>query len=136
MEYGDSYLDPCCGRNRVFYDLCPLADKDWCEIELGRNFYHWGLPVDWIVSNPPYYRFWKFQHHASWLARKGMGWLLNRDVFSVYDPNRLSQLARSGWHMRLFRILRVAKWSRPYYFVLFLRERGDLDFSWLKGVYR
>src|SRR5688572_14100857 len=45
-------LDPCLG-DAVFFNLLPVG-SEWCEIEMGRDFYAWTKPVDWIISNPPY----------------------------------------------------------------------------------
>lgn len=28
--------------------------KDWCEIDKGRDFFDYKDKVDWIISNPPY----------------------------------------------------------------------------------
>lgn len=52
-------LDPCRGGG-AFYDLLP-AGSDWCEIELGRDFYTWNKPVDWCIGNPPY------SHLLAWI---------------------------------------------------------------------
>lgn len=47
-------LDPCYGDG-AFYRAFPAGvEKDWCEIERGRDFFHYRRPVDWIIGNPPY----------------------------------------------------------------------------------
>ena len=47
-------LDPFKG-NGAFYDNLPeTVEKDWCEIDLGRDFFDYNKKVDWIISNPPY----------------------------------------------------------------------------------
>jgi hypothetical protein len=60
-------LDPCAGSG-VFYDLLP-AGSDWCEIELGRDFYSWFRPADWIVGNPPYSHYSAWLRHSMQIAR-------------------------------------------------------------------
>lgn len=47
------FLDPCLGSG-VFYNLCSLEDKDWCEISAGRDFMSYQGSVDWIITNPPW----------------------------------------------------------------------------------
>ena len=47
-------LDPFKGGG-AFYEQYPdFIDKDWCEIDDGRDFFDYTEKVDWIVSNPPY----------------------------------------------------------------------------------
>lgn len=39
----------------AFYDQLPeTVEKDWCEIDDGRDFFDYSEKVDWIISNPPY----------------------------------------------------------------------------------
>lgn len=45
-------LDPCRGDG-AFYDQM-IGEKDWCEIEMGRDFLHYTEKMDWIISNPPW----------------------------------------------------------------------------------
>lgn len=48
----DTFLDPSKGSG-AFYDLLP-PNKDWCEIEQGRDFFEYDKKVDWILTNPPW----------------------------------------------------------------------------------
>lgn len=45
-------LEPCKGDGAI-YKYLPEG-SEWCEIELGRDFFAYTKQVDWIVSNPPY----------------------------------------------------------------------------------
>ncbi len=65
----DSLLDPCAGRNMVWYNAFACKDRHWCEIELDNDFFDWSNPVDWIVSNPPYHLLW-----GSSAELVGKGW--------------------------------------------------------------
>ena len=39
----------------AFYDQYPESvEKDWCEIDKGRDFFDYNEKVDWIITNPPY----------------------------------------------------------------------------------
>jgi len=44
-------LEPCCGQGAF---LRALSGCDWCEIDLGRDFFDCIDHYDWIVTNPPY----------------------------------------------------------------------------------
>jgi hypothetical protein len=51
-----SVLCPCAGAG-AFYQHLPGEegiDKDWCEIQRGRNFLDWKRHVDWIIDNTPW----------------------------------------------------------------------------------
>jgi len=54
FDLGGKVLDPFMGDGS-FYDQYPeWCDKDWCEIDRGRDFFTYTDKVDWIISNPPY----------------------------------------------------------------------------------
>jgi hypothetical protein len=44
-------LEPCAGDGAF---LKYLPNADWCEIEMGRDFYAIKEHYDWMVGNPPY----------------------------------------------------------------------------------
>lgn len=46
-------LDPCMGDG-AFYDYLPENGRDWCEIDMGRDFLAYTGHVDWCIGNPPY----------------------------------------------------------------------------------
>lgn len=61
-------LDPFRGGG-AFYDNYPnTVTKDWCEIDLGKDFFEYNEKVDWIVSNPPYSIFGEVLKHSMELA--------------------------------------------------------------------
>lgn len=48
----DTFLEPCKGDG-AFYDNLP-EPKDWCEIDLGRDFLAYEGSADWIITNFPW----------------------------------------------------------------------------------
>ena len=59
-------LDPCKGDG-AFYKYLP-PHSDWCEIELGKDFFDYDDTVDWIVGNPPYSIFEDWLIHSFFLS--------------------------------------------------------------------
>jgi len=59
VKSDDKVLDPCRGEG-AFYDQYPMCEKEWCEINEGRDFFEWDEKVDWIITNPPYSIFPQF----------------------------------------------------------------------------
>jgi hypothetical protein len=60
-------LDPCLGDGS-FYDCLPEQDRDWCEIESGRDFLAYDGRADWIISNPPYSILMQWIRHSFTVA--------------------------------------------------------------------
>jgi len=60
-------LDPCIGDG-AFYNAMP-PERDWCEIEQGRDFFEYTNHVDWIIGNPPYSIFESFLSHSFSLSK-------------------------------------------------------------------
>ena len=51
-------LEPCYGTGNI-HKFLPEG-SDFCEIEMGKDFYQYEKRVDWILTNPPYSHFSKF----------------------------------------------------------------------------
>jgi hypothetical protein len=77
-----SVLEPCKGAG-AFMEFLP-PNTDWCEIALGRDFFGWTKPVDWVVSNPPYSLTRKWFSHSYKIARNLLYLVPLRNVFSGY----------------------------------------------------
>ena len=57
-------LDPFRGKG-AFYDNFPsFVEKDWCELDEGKDFFSYNERVDWIISNPPYSIFNEVLEHS------------------------------------------------------------------------
>jgi hypothetical protein len=45
-------LEPCSGTGNFYWNFS--GEKDWCEIDNGKDFFEYNKKVDWIITNPPY----------------------------------------------------------------------------------
>ncbi|MDY5928682.1 MAG: hypothetical protein SPJ27_01425 [Candidatus Onthovivens sp.] len=61
-------LDPFKGGGAFYDNLPETVEKDWCEIDLGRDFFDYNEKVDWIISNPPYSIFGAVIEHSMEIA--------------------------------------------------------------------
>lgn len=59
-------LEPFAGDGAFVRHL--PAGADWCEISLGRDFFDYAHPVDWIVTNPPFSNLTRCFEHAFSIA--------------------------------------------------------------------
>ena len=67
----DKVLDCSLGKG-IFYNNFPECNKDWCEIEKGRDFFEYtkGKKYDWIIGNPPYSLWDKWLEHTCEITDK------------------------------------------------------------------
>jgi hypothetical protein len=61
-------LDPFRGDGAFYNNYPETVEKDWCEIDLGKDFFDYTEKVDWIVSNPPYSIFGPVIEHSMEIA--------------------------------------------------------------------
>lgn len=93
-------LEPCKGDGAIYKYLPEGAE--WCEIELGRDFFAYSKQVDWIISNPPYSVFDDFMAH-SYAVSKNIVWLIPlKNFFGA--QGRLEYYRQNGWmkHIRMY----------------------------------
>jgi hypothetical protein len=58
-------LEPCSGTGSF---LTYLPNAEWCEIDQGKDFFNWQEPMDWIITNPPYSKYYDFLKHSFEIA--------------------------------------------------------------------
>ena len=63
FDISGKVLDPFRGKG-AFYNNFPTDNKDWCELDEGKDFFDYNEPVDWIISNPPYSIFNDILEHS------------------------------------------------------------------------
>ena len=57
-------LDPFKGKGAFYNNLPESVEKNWCEIDDGRDFFEYKEHVDWIISNPPYSIYDEVMEHS------------------------------------------------------------------------
>lgn len=61
-------LDAFKGKG-AFYDNYPdTVEKEWCEIDDGKDFFEYDTHVDWIITNPPYSIYDEVMSHSFEIA--------------------------------------------------------------------
>jgi len=88
-------LDPCRGDG-AFYDQYPSnCEKDYCEIQEGKDFYAYKDKVDWIITNPPWSILRKFTQHAMNIKCDNIVFLFNFNA--LMTKARLRDITDSGY---------------------------------------
>lgn len=68
FELYGKVLDPFKGDGAFYNNLPDNVEKDWCEIDLDKDFFEYNEKVDWIISNPPYSIFGPVIEHSMEIA--------------------------------------------------------------------
>jgi hypothetical protein len=119
----DKVLD-CSLGGGVFFDNFPECNKDWCEIEKGRDFFKYteGKNYDWVIGNPPYSLWGKWLEHTCKITDKFCY------VFGVYNltPLRLGKIMEKGFGITHFSICRVDWWFSLSFLVVFEKNKKSI----------
>jgi hypothetical protein len=139
----DIVLEPFSGED-AFYNAFPdFVQKEWCEIERGRDWKSYEDKVDWVISNPPFRletegkrenAFFKILHHFSKRVKKGIAFLGNDYCLSTLTPRRMQMLNEEGIFLHKVVVCSVKKWRGRYFFMIFKREPSPA-FSYLPSSY-
>ena len=127
----DKTLEPCKGRENRFYDLIP-GEKDWCEIEEGRDFFQYtGSPTK-VITNPPFHDQNKKNicvsiiEHCLKVATDEVWLLLNNQIFNSLTPCRLHKYLKAGWKMVFIRLLNIPCWYGRYFWICFKKGAWEI----------
>lgn len=132
LDEGDTLLEPFKGKG-AFYNNFPTGhDKQWCEIDEGRDFFTYDQQCDVIITNPPF----KIEGQKQGLilcmdkcfsvAQKKVCLLYNSKCFNSMTPLRLERWSGQGWNITKIHICNVKKWFGRYYFVIFEKNKESI----------
>ena len=91
---GDKVLEPFKGEGSFYNNLPDFVEKDWCEIEEGRNYKDYDKEFDWCISNPPFRlqegikrenAFWALLKYYTCISSKGVAFLGNDYCFALWS---------------------------------------------------
>lgn len=134
----DRVIEPFKGEG-AFYDAFPaFVNKDWAELEQGKDYRELTGEYDWVITNPPFKletngklvnSFWFLIDYYTQRAKKGIAFLGNDSCFSTLTPNRQAILKERGWRMTKVVVCSIKKWRGRYFFFILQKEgQGFMDF--------
>jgi len=143
LTSGDIVLEPFKGEG-AFYDIFPdTVQKEWCEIEEGRDFKSHTENVDWVISNPPFKLennghgkngFFQILEHFSAKVNKGIAFLGNDYCLSSLTPARMKRINDNGLYLNKVVVCCVKQWRGRYFFMVFEKVNKNV-FHYLPNSY-
>lgn len=123
IEETDDVLDPSLGQG-VFYDNLPKCQKDWCEIEKGRDFFEYtkGKKYDWIIGNCPYSLWDKWLEHTCNIT-DNFCYIFNS--YNLTAP-RLDKIFKAGFGITNITICKVDWWFSTSFIVVFKKDKASI----------
>lgn len=128
---GDKVLEPFKGEG-AFYDALPdHVEKDWCEIQQGRDYRDYTNQFDWVVSNPPFKidgknMVWPLVDYYTQRATKGVAFLVSDYGFSTLTPLRQQVLKDRNWGLTGITMVNVKKWRGRYFLLVFEKDKSSI----------
>ena len=122
-EEGDSWCDPCYGQG-VFFNNFPTENKEFYEIDMGKDFLTCIKDYDWVVTNIPFSRPKEFIEKMSNRCKKGFGILC---LANSMTATRLEQLESKGLYLHSMTVLYIREWGFGYRtdFYVFTKEKQN-----------
>jgi hypothetical protein len=128
---GDRVLEAFAGEG-AFYDQLPdYVEKDWCEIERGRDYKDYDKEFDWVISNPPFKldgknMIWGLIDYYTLRAKKGIAFFVSDYGFSTLTPIRQAILKERGWGITGLTMVNVKKWRGRYFLIVLQKDKPSL----------
>jgi len=108
----DIWCDPCYGKG-VFYNNFPVGDlnKDYFEINMGKDFLKSNDKWDWVVTNIPFSQPKEFIFKMDESCVKGFGILC---LANSMTATRLKKLEEMGLYIHSMKVIYIREWGFGY----------------------
>lgn len=128
-----SVLDVGSGDNMIWYNNLDCKEKDWVEIDKGKDLFDYNKKVDWCVGNPPYRILWEVIDKCLDITNEGIAFLVAIDGINRLTPKRLQYLKNKGFYLNKIIIQNVKLWWGRYFFIILTKK--DKGFvSWKESL--
>lgn len=137
LQPGDKVIEPFKGEGAFYNNFPTYVQKDWAELEQGKDYTDISGEYDWVITNPPFKMdtgskrvnsFWFLLDYYTQRAKKGVAFLGNDTCFSTLTPKRMNLLHERGFHITKVVVCSIKKWRGRYFFVVLEKKHGFMDF--------
>jgi len=120
LKEGQRVLDPCRGKNGVFFHNFPsYTINDWCEIEDDKDFFDYNGTADIITGNPPFSLFGKWIDKTLQLSPNKICYIFGSLNLTTA---RLNKFKAAGYGITALHMFKNTYWYGDAFCVLF--EKG------------
>tara|TARA_R110000751_G_scaffold201807_1_gene306503 strand:- start:46 stop:582 length:537 start_codon:yes stop_codon:yes gene_type:complete len=129
---GDVVIEPCKGDGAFYNNLPDNVEKEWCEINEGKDYLDYEGEVDICLSNPPFVPrklFWSFMQKSMEITKRKIYWLVNIGSLNVFTPKRLEEMKSKSWFIQSFHVVSDKRWFGRYVWIEIGKEDNSM-FSW------
>ncbi len=122
-------LDPCMGEGSFYNNI--NHDKDWCELDKGKDFLLYTNRVDWVITNPPWSKFREFLIHAMSIS-DNIAFLAPINHFIT--KARLRDISSKGFYINKFILVDTPKEfpQSGFQLVVGVLSKTKSDTAWSK----
>tara|TARA_R100000654_G_scaffold75160_1_gene111632 strand:+ start:605 stop:1084 length:480 start_codon:yes stop_codon:yes gene_type:complete len=132
LDNDKSYCEPFSGNHNIYKLLPP--NKEYYEIQEGKDFFECDKQYDIIITNPPYKDYHtdkkniviKCFDKCFSVATEKCIFLLNINMFNSLTPLRLAKWDKEGWSITDIGVMNIPKWYGRYYIVTFEKNKKGL----------
>jgi len=137
LDSTKSYCEPFSG-NHNFFNLLPF-NKEYYEIQDGKDFFECEKNYDIILTNPPYKDYLTNTKNITVacyekcfeVANEKCIFLINSQSFNSLTPVRLQKWKIMGWEITDILIINIPKWYGRYYVITFEKGKQGI-LKWIK----
>lgn len=123
LKPNEFILDPALGLGAFFDNYPSFVKKDFCEIELGKDFFDYNQIVDWCITNPPYSILDKWFSHTLRIAEKGFAYLIGLDN---HTAKRVELCNKADFGFTMQHLCKIKKWMGMSIFVVFEKNKPNM----------
>lgn len=145
LHNGDRILEPFKGEGNFYNNFPDFCEKDFCEIEEGKDYKDYDKDFDWVISNPPFRledevtkkrenTFFKLLKYYTERAQKGVAFLGNDFCFATLTPKRLKEFNEKGWYIHNIICCQIKKWRGRYFYIILKKEYSDF-YKYIEGSF-
>lgn len=137
LQPNDRVIEPFKGEGAFYNNFPTTVQKDWAELEQGKDYTDISGEYDWVITNPPFFfhvnnkkvnAFWYLLDYYTQRAKKGVAFLANDSCFGTLTPKRQQILRERGWGITKVVVCSVKKWRGRYFFIIMEKRHGFVDF--------
>ena len=119
---GELWLDPC-KNNGNYYNQFPTENKQYCEIQEGKDFFKYDGKPDVIIQNPPYSILDKWFKKNIELNPRIISLLIGVNNLTA---RRIEWMKEANYGLTKLTMLKVYKWYGMSYLVVFEKNKESI----------